>query len=70
MTAEPLSFDEYCEQHNIGPGEYGAAFAAYLHEISGGEWDGDVELAGPAPTAARGELQIEPANDDEREQGE
>lgn len=36
-----MSFEEYCERHHIEPAEYGAAFAAYLHEISG--WDGDVE---------------------------
>ena len=45
----PLSFDEYCEQHGIHPEEYGPAFAAYLHEISGGVWDGSAEQAGFAP---------------------
>ncbi|MDQ7877386.1 hypothetical protein Q9R08_05280 [Microbacterium sp. QXD-8] len=70
MTQRP-SFDEYCEQHHIQPGEYGAAFAAYLHEVSG--WDGDieqVESAGATSTAPRSELQVEPTDDDEREQGE
>lgn len=38
----PISFDAYCERHGIHEREYGAAFAAYLHEISGGEWDGKV----------------------------
>jgi hypothetical protein len=38
----PISFDEYCELHGIEEPEYGAAFAAYLHEISGGKWDGQV----------------------------
>ena len=73
MTDEPLTFDEYCEQHRVQPGEYGAAFAAYLNEISGGQWDGDVERVespGAASPPARSELQVEPADDDEREQGE
>ena len=39
----PLSFDVYCAMHDIQPDEYGQAFAAYLHEISGGQWDGDGE---------------------------
>lgn len=67
-----MSFDEYCEQHSVKPGEYGAAFAAYLHELSGSEWDGDaerVDLPGAA-SATRSELQVEPAHDDEREQRE
>jgi len=37
------SFDEYVKQHNVKPEDYPAAFAAYLHEISAGEWDGDYE---------------------------
>ena len=49
----PRSFDEYSAEHNVQPHELGQAFAAYLHEISGGEWDGDVEQvhqsAGAAP---------------------
>ncbi len=36
----PLSFEDYCADHNIQLHEYGQAFAAYLHELSGGEWDG------------------------------
>jgi hypothetical protein len=36
-------FDRYCDEHGIGDGEYGAAFAAWLHEISGGKWDGRAE---------------------------
>lgn len=39
----PLTFDEYCGRHHIQPGEYAQPFAAYLHEISGGEWDAQVE---------------------------
>jgi hypothetical protein len=44
---EPISFEEYCELHDIQPAEYGAAFAAYLHEISGGEWDGGMRKVEP-----------------------
>ncbi len=39
----PIRFDNYCEAHGIKPGEEPAAFAAYLHHITGGAWDGDVE---------------------------
>jgi len=39
----PISFDDYCEAHGIKPGEEPAAFAAYLHHITGGAWDGNVE---------------------------
>jgi hypothetical protein len=42
----PPSFDAYCAEHGIKPDEYGQAFAAFLHEISGGQWDGDVERVG------------------------
>lgn len=35
-----LSFEEYVELHQIQPGEYGAAFAAWLNETAG--WDGGV----------------------------
>lgn len=40
---DPMSFDEYCEQHGVTDGEAPAAFAAYLHEITGGEWDDRME---------------------------
>jgi hypothetical protein len=36
-----MTFDEYCDLHNIQPGEEPAAFGAYLHELSGGTWDGN-----------------------------
>ncbi|WP_307041696.1 hypothetical protein [Agromyces ramosus] len=35
------SFEEYCAEHDIQPGEEPAAFAAYLHMLSDGKWDGD-----------------------------
>lgn len=31
-------FDRYCDAHDIQPGELGAAFGAWLHELTG--WDG------------------------------
>lgn len=44
MTEKPEHpFDVYCREHDIKPGEEPAAFAAFLHEISGGEWDGPME---------------------------
>lgn len=39
-------FDRYCDEHNIVDGEEPAAFAAWLHEISGGEWDGEMRKVG------------------------
>jgi hypothetical protein len=41
MTVQ--SFEEYVAAHGIQLSEYGAAFAAYLHEVHG--WDGDFERA-------------------------
>lgn len=34
-------FDEYCDAHNIQPGEEPAAFGAWLNSTSG--WDGKQE---------------------------
>jgi hypothetical protein len=39
-------FDRYCDEHDIKPGEEPAAFAAWLNEISNGQWDGDVQRVG------------------------
>jgi len=39
------SFDAYVAYRGIQPDEYGEAFAAYLHEFTGGEWDGEAERA-------------------------
>jgi hypothetical protein len=38
MSEEFEDFDAFCEKFNIQPGEYGAAFAAWL---GGQGWDGD-----------------------------
>jgi hypothetical protein len=47
MSGLPLAdFDRYCAEHGIKPGEEPAAFAAWLHEISRGKWDGDVRRIG------------------------
>ena len=35
------AFDEYVKANNIQPDELGAAFAAFLNQVSG--WDGKVE---------------------------
>ncbi|MGC5225172.1 hypothetical protein ACPW96_21595 [Micromonospora sp. DT81.3] len=40
---EPPSFDEYCREHGISADEQPAAFAAYLHLLSGGQWDGGMK---------------------------
>jgi len=45
----PMSFDDYCRERDIKPHEYGPAFAAYLHEVSGGDWDGDAEKVTDRP---------------------
>jgi hypothetical protein len=44
--ADFSDFDRYCDEHDIKPGEEPAAFAAWLHEISGGQWDGHAEQIG------------------------
>ena len=36
-------FDRYCEEHNVQPGEYGAAFAQWLANMSG-----EAIVGGPA----------------------
>ena len=36
-------FDRYCDEHSIVAGDEPIAFAAWLHEITNGEWDGDAE---------------------------
>ena len=46
MAGDFSDFDRYCDEHGIRPGEEPAAFAAWLHEISGGEWDGRVKQIG------------------------
>ena len=55
-----LLFDEYCQRHGIRRQEYGQAFAAYLHEVSGGELDGAAERMSAASTSvsSRGDLQV------------
>lgn len=69
-VARRQSFIEYRQEHGIQPEDYGTALAAYLRETGGR--DGDVERVDssgtPAPT--RGELQVEPADDDEAEHDE
>lgn len=40
-------FDKYCGDNDIVPGEEPAAFAAYLHSLTG--WDGHVEKIGEEP---------------------
>ena len=46
-----MTFEEYCDENNIQPGEGAAAFAAYLHAFSGGSWDGaQHEVAPPEGT--------------------
>lgn len=44
MTADLSGFDDYCEKHDIQPGEEPAAFAAFLHEQTG--WDGPMGEVG------------------------
>jgi len=41
MTDAFKEFDKYVEDNNIQPDELGAAFAAFLNQLSG--WDGDFE---------------------------
>jgi hypothetical protein len=43
-------FDRYCDEHGIRPGEEPAAFAAWLHELSGGKWDGPMKQANGQPS--------------------
>jgi hypothetical protein len=50
MSASGLpyaDFDRYCDEHNIKPGEEPAAFAAWLHEISNGKWNGQMGQVSP-----------------------
>ena len=43
MNFDLADFDRYCEEHQITDEEAPIAFAAWLHEITGGEWDGKAE---------------------------
>ena len=54
---ERRSWAEYREAHGITPAEEPAAFAAYLHELSQGQWDGPAE---PRTPPASPELGTEP----------
>lgn len=39
---EKMSFDEYLAAHNVNAGDgEGETFAAYLHYLSDGTWDGE-----------------------------
>jgi hypothetical protein len=42
------SLDDYVNEHSIASAELPAAFAAYLTELSDGEWNGEVEEIRPA----------------------
>lgn len=46
MSHDFSDFDRYCDEHGIQSGEEPAAFAAWLHEISDGKWDGHVGQIG------------------------
>lgn len=37
------SFEDYCAEHGITPEEKPAALAAYLHLLSEGTWDGQLQ---------------------------
>ena len=41
----PGSFDAYVADRGIQPDEYGEAFAAYLHALTGDDLDGEAERA-------------------------
>ncbi|MDQ0577155.1 hypothetical protein QFZ29_003378 [Agromyces albus] len=46
---ERMSWEEYRRANDISDGAEGEAFAAYLHYLSGGTWDGEArEVKGPA----------------------
>lgn len=46
---ERMSWEEYRRAHDISDQEEGEAFAAYLHYLSGGTWDGEApKVEGPA----------------------
>ena len=49
-----MTFDEYCDENNIQPGEEPAAFGAYLHALSGGSWDGAQHEVAPPDENQRG----------------
>lgn len=50
-VGEPISWDEYAAEHHITEQEAPQAFAAYLHEVSGGRWDGSAEHIDDDPSA-------------------
>lgn len=45
--SDKMSWDEYRAAHNITDVAGGEAFAAYLHYISDGQWDGQVQQVLP-----------------------
>lgn len=49
MASDYSDFDRYCDERGIKSGEEPAAFAAWLHEISGGTWDGNAGPVGEQP---------------------
>lgn len=53
MDEPKASFETYCRANNITEAEHPAAFAAYLHYLSNGEWDGDMDqVDGPRKSEA------------------
>ena len=51
MSGNP--FDDYCREHGIQAAEeMASAFAAFLHEASGGTWDGQVSQVAPVAACA------------------
>lgn len=49
MASDYSDFDRYCDENDIKPGEEPAAFAAWLHEISAGTWNGNAGPVGEQP---------------------
>jgi len=45
-----MSWSEYRDVHGVTEAEDPAAFAAYLHYLSGGEWDGAAQPVEPDPS--------------------
>ena len=48
VMSDKMSFDEWLASHNIDPSDAaGETFAAYLHYVSDGAWDGEVHKVEP-----------------------
>ncbi|GAA1817504.1 hypothetical protein GCM10009749_29360 [Agromyces neolithicus] len=58
--SDRMSWAQFQEAHRVTGGEEPAAFAAYLHYLSDGNWDGEIRQVGTSDedSPARGDFSV------------